>query len=404
MATNTSKTVQCIYYGNDGINSSTLNLPAIIAGQDVIAGIYISIGLIGVILNGMVIYTLIKNQIAQSYTSRSLLTNLALADLFSAVAVILLGAKTLYIINFSRMAITVTNSSNNKPSFSNVTIQGLNDICKSSYVIFFTTNFISILTLTALAIDRYIAMIVHHMQMINREKANRRKTQLTIIFIWVFSICSAVPFIPTFELTSSVNNRCLFAHHYLYQSYNITLTVTLSVLFCALPALILLFCYCRIAIFLYNRAKDMKSAQQHILKSDHRSDNNQIGSLMRSREIKLTILTVTFTVIFIITTMPFIGYLIYVSGTHCNADEVLQYLIIKKAYGWIGFDEAAHFLFILPPVLNPLCYSFGNERFRKAILSKCSCKKKSTISPITSNRNQQKESSPKTESSDALHC
>lgn len=246
-------------------------------------------------------------------------------------------------------------------------------------------------------------MIVHHMQMINRERANKVKTQLVILFIWIFSICSAIPFLETFELTSSVNNRCLFAHHYLYQNFNIVLTVILSVLFCGIPALILLFCYCRIAIFLFNRAKDKKLTQQQILKSENRSDNKRSGGLIPSRETKLTILTVAFTCIFIITTMPFIGYLIYVSGTHCNADEVLQYLIIKKAYGWIGFHEAAHFLFILPPVLNPICYSFGNKRIRKAIFSKCTCKKKSSITPSILYRNQPEESSPKTNSTDAAN-
>ncbi|EDV19333.1 uncharacterized protein TRIADDRAFT_62237 [Trichoplax adhaerens] len=364
MANSPTCNAQCVYYGNDSLNSSQIDLTAIVAGQDVISSIYICIGVIGTLLNGLVVYILVNKKILRSRILRHLMINLAVADLCSALAVILLGTKTFYIINFSSS--TRMNQEVNLSLFG----QELNGICKSSYIIFFMTNFVSTLNLTIIAIDRYRTFVVNNMVSIRSKQVSLGKIRLLIACFWVVSIGFAFPFIETFELTPRVNNRCLFAHSYKHCTYNIVLMAIVLSLFCVLPAVIMIFCYFNIILFLRKHATGTKNLL----------NNNKEN---QARDLNHTKLFVVITFAFTITVTPFMGYLIYVSWTNCNADEILQYLLTKSAYGWIAFHEVAHFLFILPPIINPLCYTFSSRSYRKAILNGCQCNKATAIGPST---------------------
>lgn len=347
----------CIYYHSnesDGINASDIDLNKIIAGQNFIAGAYISIGAVGTLLNAFILWILTKVRLTNSRAFRLLLTNLVVADLLSAVGVILLGGKTLYIIDTTKNNSYNASYQNNMNVHSKEILRTINALCNSSYIIFFLTNFVSALTLTSLAIERYRVFIVHGTREAKHIQTSCCKITFGLFSIWIISIAASMLFLQLFELTSVVNNRCLFANHPRYCYYNNIVTMTIAILFCAIPAATMIICYCSISIYLFK----------------HHSPKREDAAVKRfSSDKQAAILSIVITIIFIVTMTPFMAYLVSVTWTYCNADEFLIYMIVFKFDGRVRFDEAAHFLFILPPMINPLCYSFSSSRFRQAVIS-----------------------------------
>lgn len=349
----------------DLLENPVIDLNKTIEGQTLIAVIYIIIGIVGFILNIIVLSILKKKSISNSNLLSSLLMNLALADLLSALAVTLLGIKTGAIILITEH-INLTNAPYHSKLY-NYSLQisySTNIICKFTYAFFFLTNFVSTLTLTCMGIERYHTLVVQKFRM--KGKTKIQKIIGLLISIWFLSITGAITLSWIVEITPRVYNRCFFANHHPcgYCYFNTISTILTTSIFGLIPACVMLYCYIHLARFLL---KYRIERRQSFVNSEFKI----VGGLShRVREKEVAYLSITVTVMFVMTVTPFIVYLFSIFITQCNGDEILHYLTLKGSSSWI-FIEAAHVLFVLQPLINPICYSFCNRSFRRSLCSRC---------------------------------
>lgn len=352
----------CILYGKIKKNIN-INLPAVIHGQKPISAIFIVIGIFGIILNILVILTILnkysgkktannRQNFTHTTTFQMLLVNLAVTDLLEAVAVVILGAKTIYIINATSDNI----SKHHLQKTINDLFRSTNIICKVSYSFFFLTNFVSVLTLSSMGIERYRAIVPGAMQPIGTIGLSRWKMRFLLVGIWIISILGATLTFNIVEVTKGVYNRCLFAH-YLPNgigSFNLIYTICISTVFYCLPGMVMTYCYIHIIKELLHHTNNLTNSNQSMNSiNTNRNDEKQAA-------ISLIIVTAAF--FFMMT--PFLIYLWVIAISHCNADEILHSLFIEGSDAWV-LIEVSHILYILPPLVNPICYSFSNYRFRQ---------------------------------------
>ncbi|EDV19332.1 uncharacterized protein TRIADDRAFT_62236 [Trichoplax adhaerens] len=363
---------ECIYF--DIIEKNPIiSLNKTVEGQDLVSGIYIGIGIIGIIFNALVLVTLKKKQVSKSKIFRSLMMNLAIADLFSAAAVSLLGIKTIAII-LSTKNINLINVPYLSALF-NYSLElskGTNAVCQVSYIFFFITNFVSTLTLTCMGIERYRALIVNQMCKVSDERSETWKIRGLLASIWIVSTVGSIPFAWMVEVTPRVYNRCFFAHHHPcgYCHYNLIVTILTTCIFGLIPAVIMLYCYIHLARFLLKYGKERRASFSHQDSAIIKRSAPNSPAAQKLREKQAAFLSIIVAFLFLLTMTPFIAYLLFISISHCNGDEILHVLNVMKSNLWIGI-EAAHMFFVLPPLLNPICYSFCNRSFRLALMSLC---------------------------------
>ncbi|RDD38739.1 rhodopsin [Trichoplax sp. H2] len=351
----------CSFYG-PYLNSKNFNKNQIVKGQDVIAYTYIGIGILGCLLNIIVLFTLLKFQLTKSNVFRMLLRNLALADFLSSIGVILVGAKTLIIID------VISNLKSLSDSLDEKILASLTNMCRASYVIFFITNFLSGLTITVMAVERYLVIIVRKFRGLYQNDLKPWKLYVLLAGIWATAIAGSIPYFISFEITDRVNNRCFFSIDTSMVSciYNIILTISTTSVLCVAPSFVMVFCYFKIARYLFSHRRPDTEVNRRRNGQNFTADK-QAG-----------LISILIAIFFILSMTPFMAYLIFVSINYCNADEVIVYWINSKSYFWITAHEIAHYLFILPPIINPLCYSFSSTQFRRAINFSCKDKLKKT--------------------------
>lgn len=343
-------------------NNHTNVNEAILRGQIPIAIMYIIIGSIGFILNFFVIivHTCKRKSSFTKTTFRALIINLTVADGLSSAAVIALGGKTIATIN-DNINGSISNGIDRNSALFNFALAKNNIICKTSYVIFFLTSFVSTLTITGMAIMRCLYLLRENIHDIQNQMLQRKKLIIAFSIIWGSSIGFSIPIFRMVEISSGVPVRCFFAScgkEGIDYGFNYILAITL--VFCAFPMLTLLICHACLARFLLrlkvNRAKNLPNCA-----------NTQIREKLERRA---AIIVNFLTLVFISTSVPFIVYQWIFSVSNCNADEMIYYWIITNSSDWI-FYEISHLLFVLPPLLNPICYSMLNEGFRTSCSSLC---------------------------------
>ncbi|RDD38745.1 Beta-2 adrenergic receptor [Trichoplax sp. H2] len=323
-------------------------------GQLAIAGIYIFIGILGLILNTVTIVIYAIKFRTKITTFHTLIMNLALSDTLCSIAIILLGAKT----------ILIDMSSRSQPIDTlKAALSANNAICKFSYVIFYMTNSVSTLTITGMAVVRYMSLLARNITEYQTYNAKPRRRIFVLIIIWALAISSAIPVFRIVELTPGVKVRCFFANYHDEGCfYNLGYIISITILLCIIPMVTLLYCYIYLAKFLFRQQTERRESF---------SEANLNSTAFRTRSIKerrAAILVISVTIIFISTSIPFIVYQWIISVSQCNADEILIFWMYKSSSNWI-FYEIAHLLFILPPILNPICYTCFNSNFHNACRS-----------------------------------
>ncbi|RDD38744.1 Neuropeptide Y receptor type 1 [Trichoplax sp. H2] len=356
-----------------------LDLKIATAGQKPIAAIFILIGLLGIAFNISVIITLrkkplsdrVRENLSNLSSFNTLLTNLAVADLLAAIAVTLIGVKTIYII------VAAEDSYNeNKKAPSNIKdlITGSNGICKISYLFFFLTNFVSILTATSMAVGSYRGIVIGSMRRAGSTRLSRKKMALLLTVIWCTAIASSIPTYYIVEVTPAVYNRCFFTHHLPngFSTFNLAFTIFITAIFYFTPAFVMMFCYIRIDRELkkHSQLKLQTLATTSSTRFSNGAEQQKYQNSNKKAQKPAVVLSIIVAAIFLITMLPFMVYLWVIAISKCNADEILQIVLVDRSHLWILF-EVAHILYVMPPLVNPICYSFCIPSFQRKFKEMC---------------------------------
>ncbi|XP_051970032.1 C-C chemokine receptor type 9-like [Xyrauchen texanus] len=218
--------------------------------------------------------------------------------------------------------------------FSSIICQGVSSVYKINF-------FASMLLLTCISVDRYIA-IVHVTEAHNYKKKRMLYSKITCVFVWVASCLLALPDfifakVKTFEFQP---NSCVLM--YSTSDKNQTKILVFALQICVgflLPLLVIVICYSVI-----------------------------IRKLMQARNFeKHKALRVIFAVVaaFVLSQLPFNGYLIIEAAQANNATitdcDVMQSLdMAGQIVKCLAYTHCC---------LNPILYAFIGVRFRKDLLS-----------------------------------
>ncbi|XP_065150918.1 C-C chemokine receptor type 9 [Paramisgurnus dabryanus] len=214
-------------------------------------------------------------------------------------------------------------------------------ICKGVSAVYKINFFASMLLLTCIGVDRYIA-IVHATEAHNHKNKRMLYSKITCAFVWVASCLLALPefLFAKVKTFSSQPNSCVMVYSVL--DNNQTKVLVLALQICVgflLPLLVIVICYSVI-----------------------------IRKLMQARSFeKHKALKVIFAVVaaFILSQLPYNGYLIIEAAQANNATitdcDVMQSLDMA--------GQIVKALAYTHCCLNPILYVFIGVRFRRDLLS-----------------------------------
>ncbi|XP_067291119.1 C-C chemokine receptor type 9 [Pseudorasbora parva] len=221
-------------------------------------------------------------------------------------------------------------------------------ICKGVSAVYKINFFASMLLLTCISVDRYIA-IVHVTEAHNYKNKRMLYSKITCVFVWLSSCLLALPefLFAKVKNIGPEHNSCVMV--YSITDNNRTKVLVLALQICVgflLPLLVIVLCYSVI-----------------------------IRKLMLARSFeKHKALRVIFAVVaaFVLSQLPFNGYLIIEAGQANNATitdcEVMQSLdMAGQIVKCLAYTHCC---------LNPILYAFIGVRFRKdlfSLLQRMSC-------------------------------
>ncbi|XP_030623474.1 type-1 angiotensin II receptor B [Chanos chanos] len=223
-------------------------------------------------------------------------------------------------------------------------------LCKASAGLAIFNLYTSIFFLTALSIDRYLA-IVHPVR--SRRRRTLLYARLTCIFIWVFAFLLSAPTAlsrDVHQMGNSSSTLCAVVHRGELIHLLISLSVMKSVLGFVVPFLIIITCYCLIG-------RALLGARGGLRKS------------VRSREDEVLRMLAAAVLAFFVCWAPhqvfYFVELLVVSGVvdNCKVVDVI--------------DTALPFTICLAyfnSCVNPILYSFVGHNFRKNLLQLLRCR------------------------------
>lgn len=217
-------------------------------------------------------------------------------------------------------------------------------VCKGVSAVYKVNFFASMLLLTCISVDRYIA-IVRVTQAHNFKSRRMFYSKLTCLFVWLFSCLLSLPEFLFAEVKTNSRQEPSCSLVYPAGNNNFTkvlvLCLQISVGFC-LPLLVMVACYSVI-----------------------------IRTLMQARSFeKHKALRVIFAVVaaFVLSQLPYNGHLV--------VEAAQAYNETMKCDTLINFDVAGQVVKSLAYThccLNPILYAFIGVRFRKDLLHLCHC-------------------------------
>lgn len=191
--------------------------------------LYTTVFLLAVAGNSLVVYVVVSNRFMHNVTNMFII-NLAIADLF---------------VNFTSLWLTPTYSFMNRWMWGEF-------LCKGVPLFQGSSLFISTLTLTAIAIDRYI-VILHPF----RKRMSMGVCIAIIVCIWILSTMLSIPLVVNMRYTRMVDS-CEPDIYYCYEKWflhelrNVYGFVVLTFQF-GIPLLLIAYCYIRIWYYLNHR-------------------------------------------------------------------------------------------------------------------------------------------------------
>ncbi|XP_073402206.1 motilin receptor [Dendrobates tinctorius] len=218
-------------------------------------------------------------------------------------------------------------------------------LCKFLYLISEGCTYSTILHITALSIERYLAICF---PLKAKVFITKRRVKMVIVLLWVIALLSAAPFYHLFEIvqihnyttSSKMSWECKFTEHAMESGLlNVMTWVTTVYFFFPMLCLTVLYGF--------------------IGKKLWKSKNNLRGPNAANREKchKQTVKILAVVVLsFIICWLPFhIGRIIFANTNDFQTLKVSQY-----------FNIVAMQLFYLSASINPLLYNFISKKYRTA--------------------------------------
>lgn len=218
-------------------------------------------------------------------------------------------------------------------------------VCKGVRAVYKINLFSSMLLLTCISVDRYIA-IVHVTQAHNFKNKRMFYSKLACLFVWLLSCLLSLPEFLFAKLKTNQQEESFCSLVYPSKDKNLTkvlvLSLQISIGFC-LPLLVMVACYSVI-----------------------------IRTLIQARNFeKHKALRVIFAVVatFVLSQLPYNGHLV-VETTQAYNVTMTECDVVKT------FDVAGQIVKSLAYThccLNPILYAFIGVRFRKDLLYLCQC-------------------------------
>ncbi|XP_047382972.1 galanin receptor type 1 [Sciurus carolinensis] len=226
-------------------------------------------------------------------------------------------------------------------------------ICKFTHYFFTVSMLVSIFTLAAMSVDRYVA-IVHS----RRSSSLRvsRNALLGVGFIWTLSIAMASPvayYQGLFHTNDSNQTFCWEQWH--NQSHKKAYVVCTFVFGYLLPLLLICFCYAKVLTHLHKKLKNMSKKSE-----------------TSKKKTAQTVLVVV--VVFGISWLP-----------HHVIHLWAEFGVFPLTPASFFFRITAHCLAYSNSSVNPIIYAFLSENFRKAYKQVFKCHVRSG-SPLSDNR------------------
>ncbi|KAM8966739.1 galanin receptor type 1 [Pelodytes ibericus] len=206
-------------------------------------------------------------------------------------------------------------------------------ICKFIHYFFTLSMLVSIFTLSAMSVDRYVA-IVHS----RRSSAIRvsRNALLGVILIWILSIAMASPVAYNQRLIHRTNNQTFCWEYWPNQKHKRIYVVCSFVFGYLIPLLLISFCYAKVLNHLHKKLRNMSKKSE-----------------ASKKKTAQTVLVVV--VVFGISWLP--HHVIHLWA------EFGSFPLTQASF---VFRITAHCLAYSNSSVNPIIYAFLSENFRKA--------------------------------------
>ncbi|KAM3936687.1 proteinase-activated receptor 1-like [Leptodactylus fuscus] len=221
-------------------------------------------------------------------------------------------------------------------------------MCRIVTAAFYCNMYCSILLMTSISVDRYMAVVfpIH-----SRSWRTKKRAWLVCVFIWLISIASTVPllltkqtiYIDSLDITTCHDVLELKNQQHFYMYY----FTAFSCIFFFIPLFITIFCYVVIIRTLSKRSKDIENSS-------------------KTRAILLTIIVLTvFIICFGPTNLIFLMHYLHFHNGHA---ESLYYVYILCAC-----------ISSISSCLDPLIYYYASSNYQKHVYSLLHCMRTDTL-------------------------
>lgn len=296
--------------------------------------LYAVIFLLGVSGNSLVVFVVLRNNSMQTITN-IFITNLALSDIMMCL-----------------LAVPFTPLS----AFLNSWIFG-DALCHIVPMTLGVSVYVSTLTSTAIAIDRYF-VIVHPF----KPRMKIFVCILLIVAIWIISISISLPLSIYQKVSLEADNETYTCHEYWPKTTaRQFFTVTSLILQYVVPCSIITFCYTKVSLVLRNRSKTKIGC------GNRNRDRDEMEIRRKRRTNKMLIAMVS---IFVCCWLPL------------NVVHITQeYHESVNEWQWFYFIFfVAHVIAMSSTIYNPFLYAWMNDNFKKEFKTVIPCLFSSTPS------------------------